>query len=369
LSIRLTADAAKLSADFLALKTIDDLASLLEVTRSQLGFYLYRSNRYKSFHLTKKSGGQRVIHAPDNALKLIQRKLGQVLQAVYRGRAPVHGFAVGRSIRTNAWRHLGCTTLLNFDLADFFPSIHFGRVLGLFSGKPYSLPHPVALTLARICCFQKALPAGAPTSPVVSNMICAQMDAQLKELAVRNKCRYTRYADDITFSTRLDRFPPAVASRDPSSDEWVVGDQLSEVIAKNGFKINDSKTRVGTRHSRREVTGILLGERLNVKRNRIRQARAMLNAWEKYGEAAADGEFRAKYDKKQRAGASPPFRNVLRGKLEFIGFVRGADDALFLKLRERYACLDPDSVLRPITLGAGATDEVLAQAVWLLEGD
>lgn len=280
----------------------------------------------------------------------------------------MHGFTKDRSILSNARRHQGCAVLLNFDLVDFFPSIHFGRVLGLFMGKPYSLPRPVAITLARICCYQKALPAGAPTSPVVSNMICAKMDSQLKGLAIRFGCIYTRYADDITFSTRADRFPPGIVYREQTSNKWVVGDSVGGVIKNNGFRINVSKTRVGTKHSRREITGIVLSERLNVNRRLLRQVRATIHACERYGNEAADSEFRAKYDRKQRAGSAPPLPKVLLGKLNFVGFVRGADDPLFLKLRARYLALYPEMILKPITLGPTAVDEALTQAVWLLEG-
>lgn len=368
MSTRLTADPAKQAAAFFALRTVEDLASLLDVKPSQLGYYAYRSVRYKSFEIAKRSGGKRSIHAPDSALKLIQKKLSQVLLAVYKGRGPVHGFAKGRSILSNARRHHGCSIVLNFDLMDYFPSIHFGRVLGLFSGKPYLLPRGIAVTLARICCYQKMLPAGAPTSPIVSNMICAKMDSQLKGLANRLGCVYTRYADDITFSSRAGRFPPGIVYRDKTSRMWVVGNVLNDIISRNGFRINVSKTRVGTKHSRREITGIVLSERLNVNRKLLRQVRAMLHACERHGNEAADREFKAKYDRKHRAGSAPPLNLVLLGKLDFVGFVRGKDDPLFLKLRARYLALNPTATLKPVTLGRSAIDEALTQAVWLLEG-
>jgi RNA-directed DNA polymerase len=95
----------------------------------------------------------------------------------------VHGFVRQKSIVTNAGKHLDRDTLLNFDLEDFFPTLHFGRVKGLYEGRPYFLPEQVAVTLAQICCHNGVLPIGAPTSPIVSNMVCAQMDSQQKRLA------------------------------------------------------------------------------------------------------------------------------------------------------------------------------------------
>jgi RNA-directed DNA polymerase len=255
MSIKLTADDATFVASFATLRTLEDVARLLEVSAKELRFYLYRSKRYRRFQNPKKSGGIRNIYSPDNALKIIQRKLNQVLHAVYKGRAPVHGFVRRKSIRSNAQRHVGCTLLLSFDLADFFPSIHFGRVKGMFQSRPYSLPEPAALVLAQICCYDRALPAGAPTSPVVANMVCARMDSQLKGLASRFQCTYTRYADDISFSTTLEQFASAIASRDPSSNRWVLGDQLARVIADNGFTINSAKTRLYSPGARFEVTG------------------------------------------------------------------------------------------------------------------
>src|SRR6266849_922821 len=168
MSTRLTADDATLHAAFLALRTRDDVARLLDVDPKLLRYYLYKANKYRSYEIRKRSGGVSKIPSPANALKIIQRKLNQVLHAVYKGRSPVHGFARDRSIKTNASRHFGCE-LINFDLEDFFPTIHFGRVKGLFGKNPYKLTDPAALTLAQICCYERVLPAGAPTSPIIAN--------------------------------------------------------------------------------------------------------------------------------------------------------------------------------------------------------
>jgi RNA-directed DNA polymerase len=367
MSLKLTSNDQVLAAQFLKIRTPDQLAALLEITPKELGFYLHVAKKYQQFEIRKRSGGTRTISSPANALKIIQRKLNQVLHAVYRGRAPVHGFARGKSIRSNARRHLGCRLLLNLDLKDFFPSIHFGRVKGLFQSKPYSLPERVAVVIAQICCHKRMLPAGAPTSPVVANMVCAQMDSQLKELAKRFGCTYTRYADDISFSTRENRFPPVITCRDPSSNRWCIGDQLRKVIVDNQFSVNDSKTRVCSNRTRLEVTGLTINKRVNVPRKIVRQVRAMLNAWEKYGLGPAQDEFLAKYNLKQRKEAQVDFRKVLRGKLDFIGFIRGRDDDLFLKLLARYAALDPQATIRTITISKEASDAVIAQAVWLIE--
>jgi RNA-directed DNA polymerase len=369
MSLKLTADDATLEASFSKLRNLHDIAVLLDVDPKELRFYLYKAKKYQRFEIRKKSGGSRVIYSPANALKIIQRKLNQVLHAVYKGRAPVHGFARNRSIRSNARRHLECNLLLNFDLADFFPSIHFGRVKGMFQSKPYSLPEQAAMVLAQICCYRRILPAGAPTSPVVANMVCARMDSHLKGLASKFRCTYTRYADDITFSTQQTRFHPAIAYRDKDTKRWAIGDQLGKIVTDNGFSINATKTRCYSRATRLEITGLTINERVNVRRKLLRQVRAMLAAWRKHGLDAAQAEFTTRWDTKQRQKKPADFRKVVRGKIDFIGFIRGRDDGLFLSLLSRYAALDPTAHIRPSTITTNATDRVLGQAIWLLEDE
>lgn len=369
MTTRLSDNDATLVAKFRNLSTFRDVAILLDVNPRTLAFHISRNNSYKTFLLSKRGGGTRQISSPVSGLRLVQRKLNQVLRAVYGSRSPVHGFVRGRSIVTNASRHLRREMVLNFDLEDFFPSIHFGRVKGLFEGKPYLLSPTVALALARICCYQGVLPIGAPTSPIVANMVCAQMDSQLKRVAIDCGTTYTRYADDVTFSTKHGRLPPPIVYRDPASKKWVIGDAVAKAVAANGFKINAGKTRVLPRGYRQEVTGLVVGDRVNVKRNYVRQVRAAIHSCEKWGVDAAAKHFHALYDRKQRQGNPPDFMRVLRGKIEFIGAVRGRDDDIYLSLMERYARVNPKSCLRPVDASASSSIAVLARAVWVLEDE
>ncbi|MBE3133112.1 MAG: RNA-directed DNA polymerase, partial [Acidobacteria bacterium] len=201
MSLELQQSAADLRERFFALETREAVANLLEIKYGHLMWCVYRvplSQRYTHFSLPKKSGGNRTIMAPVSTLKLVQRKLSQVLSAVYKPKPSAHGFLRGRSIVTNARQHAGNKYVLNLDLKDFFPSINYGRVRGLLMGTPYKRKPGVATLLAAICCADNQLPQGAPTSPIVSNMICAKMDSQLQKLAEENRCFYTRYADDMT---------------------------------------------------------------------------------------------------------------------------------------------------------------------------
>src|SRR5690606_8958560 len=131
------------------------------------------------------------LSIPTESLKIIQQKLNQVLQLVYKPKLSTHGFVNNRSIVTNADAHIKKKKhryILNVDIKDFFPSINFGRVRGMFMAPPYNQPEHVATVLAQICCSNNELPQGAPTSPIVSNMICAQMDSQLQQLAKPHRC-------------------------------------------------------------------------------------------------------------------------------------------------------------------------------------
>lgn len=200
----------KIRDDFLALKSVQSLASMLDVKYERLIYHIYKAtdeNKYCTFEIPKKTSGTRVINAPSTSLKIIQQRLNEILLKVYAPKPSAYAYLPKKNIVLNARQHKRAKFVLNIDLEDFFGSINFGRVRGMFMAMPYLLPEKVATVLAQICCYKNSLPQGAPTSPIVSNMICARMDSQLQTLAGKHKCYYTRYADDITFSTRLKEFP------------------------------------------------------------------------------------------------------------------------------------------------------------------
>lgn len=328
---------------FYELKTPLDVAKLLNIPHKQLVYHLYLvdSQRcYKTFTIPKKSGGERQISTPITALKIIQQKLNQVLQAVYQVKPSVHGFVQEKNIVTNAKAHVKKRYVLNLDLEDFFPSVNFGRVRGMFMGIPYHLPPDVATVLAQICCQNNQLPQGAPTSPMVTNMICGKMDSQLQRLAKDCKATYTRYADDITFSTTLKDFSPHLAYIvDYGDNEKVMlGESLLNIIKENGFSVNEKKTRLQTRGNHQEVTGLTINQFPNVDRRFVRQVRAMLHAWAKFGLESAQKEFEEKYHQKARFSGKdkPHFQDVLKGKIEFIGMVKGKDDRIYQKYINQY---------------------------------
>ena len=271
--------------------SIHELAHVLGYSAKGMAFILYggpAEGRYSAFSIPKRSCGTRDIHAPDERLKGLQQALARVLlkceQEIAEKRGFMdsysHGFEKGRSIFTNAWAHKRRRYILNLDLADFFPSINFGRVQGFFiKNKHYALQPKVATMIAQIACFQKALPQGAPSSPIIANLIAHILDIRLGRLAEAAKCSYTRYADDLTFSTNQKDFPPTLAYEVPgSAGEWVLSDAVLKKIVGSGFAVNDSKTRMQRRPSQQTVTGLTVNEKVNVPATYYRAARAMCHS-------------------------------------------------------------------------------------------
>jgi RNA-directed DNA polymerase len=348
---------ARLSA-FCALRTQAELAAWLGLSYKSFRYFLFvvpARARYKSFEISKKSGGKRLIEAPILPFRTMQEQLAETLLDAHRPRKCVHGFVrkgqfglgtdESRSIVTNAANHVRRTWVLNLDLEDFFHSIYFGRVRKLLSGFRFKLPDDVAMAVANICCHEKRLPQGAPTSPVLSNLVCDQLDGELTKLARNHGCRYTRYCDDLTFSSaKKGDFPMALARLGEGSHP-VIGDVLSEAILKSKFRINAAKTQLRSSRERQFVTGLTVNRKVNLRRSYIRQVRAMLHAWQIYGEDAAQAEFLTRWDKKERcsAGVAPRFRDVVRGKIEFLGAVRGDRDPIYLKLLRQYQARIPSA--------------------------
>jgi len=330
---------------FFGLLTLTDVADILGVTAGRLARLAYHAeNDYITFDVPKRRGGHRTIATPPDDLKIIQTRLNYVLYRVYRRKRGTHGFTVARSIVTNAREHCGKNWVLNIDLKDFFPSLHFGRVRGVFMGVPYRLPSQVATLLARLACFDGHLPQGAPTSPIISNMICRQLDAELHRLSRRYRCTYTRYADDITFSTQARDFPPEIASvgYSTSGAGLQLGADLTSILATAGFRVNQDKSRLQFRSQRQEVTGLRVNRFPNTSRRFYQRTRAMIHAWEKYGLEAAQAMYTRRFDIKYKTTGLKPssFPQVVRGQLEFIRMVKGDGDTGLRTLSNRLNRLD-----------------------------
>ncbi|CAD0360106.1 hypothetical protein CFBP498_44120 [Xanthomonas hortorum pv. vitians] len=272
-----------------ACTTIGELALLLGFQAKTLGYIAWglpSATKYSTFAIPKRSGGKRTIHAPSPQLKLAQGKLSILLQACEKEieeelgvkHTVAHGFKLGRSILTNADVHRRQRYVLNFDLSDFFGTINFGRVRGfLINNRNFQLHPDVATLIAQIACHKDMLPQGAPTSPVISNLIGNILDVRLSKVARAHGCAYTRYADDITISTSQTEFPNAIATQVDPASRWTLAKDVEHAVAACGFRINHAKTRLLHRRSRQDVTGIVVNRHVNVNSDYRRAVRAMVN--------------------------------------------------------------------------------------------
>jgi RNA-directed DNA polymerase len=353
------------------LHTSEDLANAIGLSRKQLTYWAFVASAdrlYTQFEIPKRSGGVRTIKAPRPPLKEIQRRLARLLTAAHFPRRATHGFVRGRNVLTNATPHAARRFILNVDLANFFPSINFGRVRGALLGKPFGLTSEIATAIARLSCHDNELPQGAPTSPVLANIVCGRLDGELSRLAKSYGVRYTRYADDLTFSTGKRSFPPQLASavNPPYGTEAKVGPVLLKLIESNGFTVNEKKVRLLTRQHAQRVTGLVVNSFPNVDREFVRRIRAMIHAWRKYGMDRAEQEFRQRYATRYRAPfrEKPSFQRRLKGMLAYLSMVRGQADPLFIRLAKQ--CRQLDKKMFPDVLDK---QDLLERAVWIVESD
>ena len=259
--------------------------------------YLYRTlnRQYFEFSIPKKSGEERKICAPSKQLKLVQKKIAQILELFYTPNENCHGFVKERSIVSNAEIHTNKTYVLNIDLQDFFPSIKANRIAESLKNEPFNFSNEMANIIARVACKDGGLPQGSPMSPLVSNICCEKLDSDLKNFSVEHKLSYSRYADDITFSGYRRIF----------NDEFF--SDLGKIIGKkHHFRIKKTKTRIQKRNNRQEVTGVVVNDKLNVNRTYVRNLRALIHCY-KMGRAEKNAQA------------------VIMGKLEFLKMIKGKD--------------------------------------------
>ncbi len=276
--------------------TLGDLATLLEFQPSKLSYIAFKLSpaaKYKTFEIPKRNGGTRTIKAPIDSLKAVQQKLSTLLQdcvdeinkSTGRKDRVAHGFKRDKSIITNAREHRSRRYVFNIDLENFFPSINFGRVRGYFvHDKNFALNKTVATVIAQLACHDNSLPQGSPCSPVISNLIAHILDMHLVHLASAVGCTYSRYADDLTFSTNKKQFPVEIAEASKADEHlWTPGLKLQSLIKHCGFQINAAKTHMQYRTSRQEVTGLVVNRKINVRYEYRHTVRAMVHTLLKYG--------------------------------------------------------------------------------------
>lgn len=344
--------------EFAELQSKEDLVKLLSEAKKmlygveckpvQLKSLTYYANpilckkRYQSFTIKKKSGANRTIHAPVKGLKSILRSLNFVLQCVYEPHEAATGFVLEKSIVDNAKKHVGHHYVLNMDLKDFFHTFDRNRVKMGFIYEPFNLngdKEPLAFLLASLCTHpfeidgevKTVLPQGSPTSPTLTNILCKKLDRRLTGLANRFGATYTRYADDITFSSPHNIY----------TDEAFNKELMRIIEEDQKLVINPKKTRLQKAGYRQEATGLIVNDKVNVRRRYVKQIRMWLYYWEQYGYEKAEQIFKRDYfaDKGHVKNISAHLVNVLDGKLEFLKMVKGIEDGTYKGLKERFDVL------------------------------
>jgi hypothetical protein len=247
------------------------LAEALGLTVAELRWLAYHRDaatriHYRRFVIAKRGGGERAIWAPLPKLKAAQHWILRNIAEKLPVHGAAHGFLPGRSTLTNAAAHADPAVVVKVDVKDFFPTVTLRRVKGIFRKAGYR--EQVATLLALVCTEAprevveqdgqtyyvslgpRCLPQGAPTSPALTNTLCLRLDRRLSGLAKRLGWRYTRYADDLTFSQPADR-----------GGEPKIGTLLGlvrRIVEAEGFHLNPEKTRVHRRGGRQQVTGLVV---------------------------------------------------------------------------------------------------------------
>lgn len=344
MNIDLKRNNEELKMVFNSLMTLEDIANLLEISTQTLNYYAYNKFNYTKFIIPKRNGSDRIIYSPQTNVKILQKKILYILNLYYIPNDYTFGFITGKNIVDNAKIHLNKENVLNIDLSDFFPSINFSRVKGYLQ-KHFNFNDFVSRILSKIICVESSdgtfLPQGGSTSPIISNLISNKLDNDLSSYCKRYRCLYSRYADDITISNEDKKFPEQIAFKDIHGEVWL-NVFLEKKITSNGFQINFEKVRLRSKHQRQEVTGLIVnGKKVNVRREYIRELRAILFNWEKKGYDLVQKKYESIYVKKYDSPykLSPKIEKVIEGKLNFLSMIRGKDDPLFQKLKYKFTIL------------------------------
>lgn len=311
--------------------------------------------RYRTFFIPKKSGDYRSISAPTGNLKWMQICLNEIFKVLYAPSRYATGFAEGRSIVDNAKVHTNQNYVFNIDLEDFFPSVKQSWVWKRLQKAPFNFNKEVTSIMAGLCSIKTwihvdsegeqithyCLPQGAPTSPLLTNAVCDILDRRLGGLAKRFGLHYSRYADDITFSSMHNVYQEGSEFRK----------ELERIIKSQNFRINHRKTRLNHRNQRQEVTGLTVGDKVNVTRKYVKDVRALLHIWERYGVNAAISAFYPRYksEKGYKEKGEPNIENVINGKLCYLKMVKGANDPVYLKLKSQFDRVSVHSSPAPLT--------------------
>lgn len=333
---RRISDGARLSAAGLpVVHTAAELATATGLALGQLRFLAFArdvstTTHYRRFTIPKRSGGDRLISAPRARLKKLQHWILEHVLNKLPLAPSAHGFRPGHSTVSNAIPHLSSAIVINVDLKDFFPTVTYPRVKGLLRKIGYS--EEVATVLGLVCTEPdlvetvldgityyvargpRRLPQGAPTSPAITNALCRRLDKRIAGFAAKHAMTFTRYADDLTLSTK-----------DPEGRVGACLQFLRKVAVDEGFTVHPEKIRVVRRGRRQEVTGVVVNEKPGVVRAELRRFRALL--------------FQIEKDCPAGKKWGTPGTDVLTSALGFASYVMMVDPAKGAVLRARVLAL------------------------------
>ncbi len=347
-------------------------------TEKQLNFYIninkIKKTRekevYKTFEVKKKSGKTRTIHAPIKGLKEFQKCLNVILSTIYEPHKNAFGFVIDKSIVDNAKNHIGKNYVYNIDLKDFFPSIDAKRIWGRLTAKPFNLGTTqnrkhIANMIKGVCCTPRqverliddkwttqsisVLPQGAATSPILTNAICERLDIQLTGLSKRFGLVYSRYADDITFSSMHNTYTTDKGEREAIFESDSTFDQeLRRIIKSQNFHINEKKIRLQKRGYKQEVTGLIVNDKVNTPNYYIKELRHWIYFLESKDYDTAYKLFLKKYikNKGEMNKSKPNMLMVIEGKLLYLKMIKGETNTTYLKLKTRFDRLTEASTLK-----------------------
>ncbi len=309
---------------FCNINSINALAHILKTEKRKM-LMMAKKTRYRTFSTPKKGGGERLIETPFAELKRLQSNLSKFLQSVYyfEKSSAAYGFIVGvrneedrRNVMTNAKKHVNRPYMVNIDLKDFFHAVSRKRVVEMFSKPPFNFRRELPEMLANLTTFEDRLPMGTPTSPVLSNFACRDLDRELIIFAERMGLTYTRYADDMTFSSN-------------QKMEAQAFNVLKGIIEKYDFKINERKLKFYGPNDAKIITGLIVTDKVALEPNYLPKIKTEIDRLRSIMHSQNEqGQFSTKWVEQ--------FKRQIRGRLNFAGFVLNRRDENYIALKDAY---------------------------------
>ncbi|MCG8331764.1 MAG: reverse transcriptase family protein [Chitinophagales bacterium] len=307
-----------------SIRSITELCQLLKISKRKLEL-LAAQPSFKTFTVPKKDGGERLIEAPSKDLKIVLGRLNNYLQSAYyfEKSSAAYGFIVGvrndedrRNIFSNAKKHVNKEYLLNIDLKDFFHSVNRDQVLSIFEGPPFKFKRQLPNIIADLTTYKGRLPMGTPTSPVLSNFACRSMDEQLSQLAEEMLWNYSRYADDMSFSSN--RYINEEMRR-----------SILQIVKAEGFLPNPRKIKLFGPEEDKIVTGLLVNDDVHLAPDYLPRLKEDIEQLQSIFRAQNEqGQISTKWLEQ--------YKQQVRGRLSFAGFVLRRNDEEYISLKDAY---------------------------------